>query len=140
MEGLTVSELARRVGTGPDTVRYYERMGLLRPADRTPSGYRQFGEADVERMGFIRHTQRLGLALSEIAELLEIRERGLCPCGHTRDLLASKLPEIDAQVAALLDLRATVRQLLAGEQPAGTCGSCPPPLLQITTRHGGSDG
>lgn len=129
---LTVSKLARRVGTSPDTVRYYERLGLLREAERTSAGYRKFGEDDVERMRFIQATQRLGLGLAEIRELLDITEHGLCPCGHARGLLEAKLAEIETQLETLTAMQRTIRDLLDTEADTGRCFSCPPDLLQIT--------
>ncbi|MGH2669816.1 MAG: MerR family transcriptional regulator, partial [bacterium] len=87
MEGLTVGKLAERVGTSADTLRYYERIGLLPKADRTASGYRLYHDDAIARVHFIRGAQRLGLRLEEIGELLEILERGLCPCGRTKQLL-----------------------------------------------------
>lgn len=132
MARLTVSKLARRAGTSPDTVRYYERLGLLRQAERTPAGYREFGEEDVERMRFIQAGQRLGLGLAEIRELLDITEHGLCPCGHARRLLVAKLGEIEAQLASLAAMRDMIRGLLDTEAETGRCFSCPPQLLQIT--------
>ena len=141
MASLTVSKLARRVGASADTVRYYERLGLLRQADRTPSGYRQFSEDDVERMRFIQAAQRLGLELAEIRELLDIKEHGLCPCGHARSLLTTKLADIEAQLEALAAMRDTIRGLLDTEAQTGRCFSCPPQLLQITpARKGDHDG
>jgi DNA-binding transcriptional MerR regulator len=137
---LTVSKLARRVDTSPDTVRYYERLGLLREADRTSAGYRLFGEDDVERMRFIQATQRLGLGLAEIRELLDITEHGLCPCGHARGLLESKLAEIQTQLEALTTMQQTIRGLLDTEAETGRCFSCPPDLLQITFRNGDDNG
>lgn len=131
---MTVSRLAREVGASPDTVRYYERLGLLPDADRSDAGYRLFGDRDVERMRFIQSAQRLGFSLAEIAELLGIREHGLCPCGRARERLATKLPEIDAKLAELQALRDTVAGVLDGADGSGQCWSCPPHILQITTR------
>ncbi|MDP8969534.1 MAG: MerR family DNA-binding protein, partial [Actinomycetota bacterium] len=112
-----------------------------RQADRTPAGYRQFGEDDVERMRFIQAAQRLGLELAEIRELLDIKEHGLCPCGHARSLLTTKLVEIEAQLDALAGMRDTIRGLLDTEAQTGRCFSCPPQLLQITHgSNGGHDG
>lgn len=131
---MTVARLARAAGASPDTVRYYERLGLLPGAERTESGYRVFGEKDVERMRFIRSAQRLGFSLAEIGELLGIREHGLCPCGRARERLTAKLPEIEAKLAALEELRDTIRDVLGTDNTSGHCWSCPPHLLQITTR------
>jgi len=103
---LTVSKLADRVGLTADTIRYYERAGLLPPPDRTASGYRAFDDDAVERLRFIKGAQRVGLRLQDIKELLDIRDRGLCPCGHTEDLLQRRMSEIDTEIARLQETRA----------------------------------
>ncbi len=76
----TISELGREVGVKPDTIRYYERAGLLPSPDRNSSGYRVYGDEDLQRLRFVRGAQRLGLRLRDIRELLAIRDRGACPC------------------------------------------------------------
>lgn len=101
----TISKLASQVGVRPDTIRYYERVGLLPVPERASNGYREYGEADVERLRFIRGAQRLGLKLRDIRELLAIRGRGLCPCGHTTKLVKQRLADLDAQIASLKNLR-----------------------------------
>lgn len=120
---LTVSKLADRVGLTADTIRYYERAGLLPPPDRTASGYRVFEDDDVERLRFIKGAQRVGLRLQEIKELLDIRDRGLCPCGHTEDLLRRLVSEIDAEITGLqetkADLLAFTERFNAIECPEG---------------------
>ncbi len=132
MSELTVSELARRVGTTSDTIRYYERIGLLPQVARSPSGYRLFGDDDVERLRFIKRAQRLGLQLEQIRELVAVRERGLCPCGHVRDLLVAKLRDIEEEIASLAALRDDIRETLEGEPIAGAgCWSCEPQLYQL---------
>jgi DNA-binding transcriptional MerR regulator len=105
--------LATRVGVPAGTIRYYDRAGLLRPAARTPAGYRQYGEDTADRLRFIKGAQRLGLRLREVAELLAVRDRGACPCGHTQALIAHRLGEIDAEVARLVDLRAELTRVAA---------------------------
>ncbi|MCA1736998.1 MAG: MerR family transcriptional regulator [Actinobacteria bacterium] len=77
----TISQLASEVGVRPDTVRYYERVGLLPLPARSPNGYRAYDRSDVERLRFIRGAQRMGLKLRDIRELLAIRDKGVCPCG-----------------------------------------------------------
>jgi DNA-binding transcriptional MerR regulator len=96
MGALTVSTLARQVGIRPDTVRYYERAGLLPPPLRSPAGYRQYDPATADRLRFIRGAQRLGLRLREIADLLAVRDRGACPCGHAEALVRQRISELDA--------------------------------------------
>jgi DNA-binding transcriptional MerR regulator len=102
---LKVSDLAGRVGLTPDTLRYYERLGLLPEPERSPSGYRQYDEGLTDRLRFIKGAQRFGLRLSEIRELLEIQDRGVCPCGHTQKLLRARVTEIDEELRRLERLR-----------------------------------
>ena len=132
MSQLTVSKLADRVGTSTDTLRYYERIGLMPEPDRNPSGYRVYDEDAVGRVQFIKRAQRLGLRLEEIADLLDIRERGLCPCGHTRGLLERRMTQLDEEIAAMTGLRRDIQEMLeelpAAQSQTWTCGS---DLLQI---------
>jgi DNA-binding transcriptional MerR regulator len=120
---LTVSMLATRAGVRADTVRYYDRAGLLRPVARTDAGYRLYGEDAADRLRFIKGAQRLGLRLREVAERLAVRDRGACPCGHTQALIERRLGEIDAEVARLVDLRAELARVAARCAP----DACPDP-------------
>ena len=95
---LTVSKLGAEVGLTADTIRYYEKAGLLPTPDRTSTGYRVHDEGAVERLRFIKGAQRLGLRLQVIKKLLDIRDRGLCPCGHTESLLDRRMSELDAEI------------------------------------------
>ncbi len=122
MKQLTVSKLADRVGTSADTVRYYERIGLLPEPDRSASGYRMYSDDAVERLQFIKYAQRFGLRLEEISELLAIRERGLCPCGHTRVLLERRLAQLDEDMAVMARLRHDIGQMLDGLPPGAGRG------------------
>lgn len=88
---LTVSKLATEAGVRPDTVRYYEKAGLLPPADRAASGYRLYGKEAVDRLRFIKGVQSFGLRRSEVRDLLEVMDRGLCPCGHAEGLVRSRI-------------------------------------------------
>lgn len=126
MQGMTVSEVAEQADTTADTVRYYERIELIPEADRSDSGYRLYGSEDVDRLRFIKRAQRFGLRLEDIKELVGIRDRGLCPCGHARELLADRLSELDEQITQLRRLRADVSALLEADDtgpgmwPCGT--------------------
>ena len=133
MSQLTVSKLAEKVGTSTDTVRYYERIGLLPEAERSPSGYRLYGDEAVERLRFIKRAQRFGLRLEAIAELLDVRQRGLCPCGHTRRMLGDRVAELDEEMSSLARLRADIATML-GELPEPTGGNwrCSSELMQIS--------
>lgn len=109
-DDLSITQLADRTGFSPDTIRYYERTGLLPAPARTTGDHRRYGDRAVDRLQFIRGAKRLGLRLGDIAELLALRETGRCPCEPAADLLRARLAEIDAEVARLTDLR---RQLTA---------------------------
>jgi DNA-binding transcriptional MerR regulator len=132
MSQLTVSKLAEQVGTSADTVRYYERIGLLPEADRSPSGYRLYGDEAVERLRFIKRAQRFGLKLEAIAELLDVRERGLCPCGHTRRMLEERVAELDEEMSSLSRLRADIATMIDDlPETAGGDWRCSSDLIQI---------
>jgi DNA-binding transcriptional MerR regulator len=108
---LTISALAGSLGLSADTVRYYERLGLLPPAERTATGYRLYGEDAVERLNFICAVKRMGLRLADIKELLDVRDRGLCPCGHTEHLVDRRLDEVEAEIQQLSVIRAQLLDL-----------------------------
>jgi DNA-binding transcriptional MerR regulator len=133
---LKVSQLAEKAGVSADTVRYYEKEGLLVEPGRTHSGYRQYDEAAIERLHFIRGAQTLGLKLADIKELLDIRDRGACPCGHTRQLLEKRVAQIYAEIR---DLRALKRELQSMERldcPTDS-GSSPWPCEIEFVKRGG---
>ncbi len=132
MEAMTVSQAAVRAGTTADTVRYYERIGLIPEADRSSSGYRLYESEDVDRLRFIKRAQRFGLRLDDIRELVEIRDRGLCPCGHARQLLADRVEELDEEIAELYRLREDVASLLEAEETAPGAWPCGPEDPQLS--------
>jgi DNA-binding transcriptional MerR regulator len=129
--GLLVAELAAAAGVRPDTVRYYERSGLLDPPPRTPGGYRRFPPEAVDRLKFIQGCQRLGLRLKDIGDLLSIRDTGVCPCEPAEELLRRRIGEIDAELARLTTLRGDLVRM-TDSLPTSPCldpepGSwCPP--------------
>jgi DNA-binding transcriptional MerR regulator len=107
----TISAFADQAGVSPDTLRYYERIGLLVPTERTDAGYRLYDEGAAERLRFIRGTQRTGLRLSDIKELLDVQDRGQCPCGHTELLVERRLAEVEAELAELRAVQDRLREL-----------------------------
>ncbi|MFD0207376.1 MULTISPECIES: heavy metal-responsive transcriptional regulator [Saccharothrix] len=118
---MTVAGLARRAGVTSDSIRYYERVGLLPQPPRSGSGYRRYGEDAVDRLRFIQGAQRLGLRLREISELLQIRDTGQCPCGDAAVLLRDRMEELDNEMKRLealrVELSAMVDQLPSNECP-----------------------
>jgi DNA-binding transcriptional MerR regulator len=129
--GLRVAELARAVGVPTDTIRYYERVGLLPPPRRTATGYRDYDTGAVDRLRFIQGAQRLGLRLVDIGHLLAVRDTGHCPCEPAGELLRRRLDDVDAEIARLTALRAEMAAMAAAlpqaDCPAPTPGTwCPP--------------
>lgn len=131
---LTIGELASVVGVSTDTVRYYERLGLLPRAGRTRAGYRLYAEEQVERLRFIKQAQSLGFSLDEIKGLLPERGAGLSECRRVRDLLSAKLGEMDKRLTEMRRFRKTLAAYLeeCEEALAGKRGDCCPVLDEIT--------
>lgn len=123
--GLRVAELAEAVGVRPDTIRYYERAGLLAPPPRTPAGYRHYPVEAIDRLRFIQGCQRLGLRLREIAELLEVRDTGVCPCEPAEHLLRRHIDELDTEILRLTTLRTEMVRMVA-TLPNGECAELSP--------------
>lgn len=120
---LTVGQLASAARVRPDTIRYYERAGLLPAPHRTDGDHRRYGGADLDRLLFIRGAQRLGLRLAEIRDLLTVRDTGVCPCEPAEVLLRGHVSDIDQEIARLTALRAELTGMLAAMPGPG----CPDP-------------
>ena len=109
---MRIGEIAKSAGVTPDTIRYYEREGLLPLADRTPSGYRDYGPEVVDDLQFIKKAQALGLRLSAVREVLEISAGGKPPCEHVRATVSARLTEVEQRLKDLRALRSTLRETL----------------------------
>ena len=120
---MRVGELAGAVGVRSDTIRYYERIGLLPAPERTAAGYREYDPAAADRVRFIQGAQRIGLRLSDIADLLAVRDTGICPCEPAEQLLRRRLDDLDDEMARLAALRADMVAMLEALPSA----ECPPP-------------
>lgn len=120
---MRIGELAEVAGTTTKTLRFYEEQGLLPPAERTSSGYRDYTPEAVARIDFIHRGQAAGLTLAQIQQILDIRDRGQAPCGHVRDLLDARLADIEQQLAQLAALRDTIAALRdeASQPEPDTC-------------------
>lgn len=108
---MQIGVLAERAGVTPKTIRYYERIGLLPPARRTPSGYRDYTAEDAARLAFIRSAKALGVTLDEIKEVLAFRDRGAAPCPYVLRLIDAKVEEIGQRVRGLRRLAADLKRL-----------------------------
>ena len=96
----------------PDTVRYYEREGLLPRADRTPSGYRDYGTEVVDDLRFIKKAQASGLKLSDVREVMQIAAGGRTPCEHVRATVTDRLADVETRLRELRSLRSTLESTL----------------------------
>ena len=125
MAAMTISQLARSAGVGVETVRYYQRRGLLpdpRPQRTGASGVRHYGPDEARRLRFIRSAQAAGFTLDEIAELLRLDSSGDRP--RAREMARSRIAELDARIAELQRARRSLARL-AQECAAGDKGPCP---------------
>jgi DNA-binding transcriptional MerR regulator len=103
-----IGRLAKQSGLPIKTIRYYEEVGLLPKPSRTPAGYRLYASDGTDRLVFIKKAQNLGLRLDEIREILDLADRGRCPCGHVQNLLKKRLEELQQKIA---DLRLIERRV-----------------------------
>lgn len=108
---MRIGELAEASGTTTKTLRFYEETGLLPPPERTTGGYRNYTPQALARLDFIRRSRTAGLTLTQIREILDIRDAGAAPCQHVHDLLQTRLNDIDRQISDLQTLRHTVAHL-----------------------------
>lgn len=120
---MRIGVLAEQLGLNPRTIRYYEQIGLIPAADRTSGGYRDYGEADADRLEFVRRTRRLGFGLEAVAEIISLRERGDAPCSYVRGLIDTRLAQIDERIQELQTLQSELVGLRAvAEENPGTAG------------------
>jgi MerR family copper efflux transcriptional regulator len=109
---LTIGSLARSAGVGRETVRYYERIGLLATPGRRKGAYRRYTPGDVARLRFIRRAGELGFTLAETSELLALRAREGSPCASVRAKAKAKLTAIEQKLVELTELRDAVAALV----------------------------
>jgi len=118
-------ELAKRADVNKETIRFYEKKGLLPDPNRTNGGYRQYSQADLERLVFIKNAKELGFALSEIKELLAIADGEIYKCSDVRQIAENKLEHINNQLKHLKKLKTTLTKLVTECQRAKTIKTCP---------------
>ncbi|EXS68123.1 heavy metal-responsive transcriptional regulator [Sphingobium sp. Ant17] len=134
MGNFKIGELAAAAGVGRDTIRYYERMGLLRAPERTASGYRLYNETDLERVNFIRSAQELGFTLEQARQLLELRASDTSSAQAVLDITHAKISDTEVRLKRLSDIREMLRMLAdecPGEVPVSDC----PILAFLTARR-----
>ena len=109
---LRSSELARLAGVSTDTLRHYERKGLLTAVRRSSNGYREYPQAALARVCLIRRALSVGFTLDELARILKLRDKGGTPCREVRALAEKKLADIEKQLAQIMALRDDLRSML----------------------------
>ncbi|HUP88979.1 MAG TPA: heavy metal-responsive transcriptional regulator [Longimicrobiales bacterium] len=121
---LTIGKLAASSGMTVQTVRFYEREGLLEVPARNSSGYRNYEESAAERLHFIKRAQELGFTLKEIRDLIELQVGGTADCGQVRDAAEAKLAMVEAKLADLNSMKCELERLIgscSGNGPVQTC-------------------
>ena len=123
MDSIGIGALAKQAGVGIDTVRYYERAGLLAPRSRLSSGYRRYSELELARLRFIRRAQALGFTLKEVRELLSLSaQRDVARIKRTAQ---EKLTDVRRRIAELEKVRAGLSKLIVACPGHGRAADCP---------------
>jgi MerR family mercuric resistance operon transcriptional regulator len=124
MDGFTIGELARQANVHVETLRYYERRGLIPKPHRTVSNYRVYSSENLRRVKFIKQAQGLGFSLKEIKKLLALRATPRARCADVRGYATHKIEDIDAKIRSLARMHRTLEKLIAecsGDGPATQC-------------------
>jgi len=122
MKSYQIGELSSLLGLSADTLRYYEKIGLLPPVTRSASGLRLYDDKDVSRLNFIRRAQRMNFTLAEIARLMEMRENPQSARSEVRALMEKKLHDVEVHIEELNTLRREMRLLInLCRRAAGGC-------------------
>jgi MerR family mercuric resistance operon transcriptional regulator len=147
MDGFTIGELAKQANVHVETLRYYERRGLIPRPHRTVSNYRVYSFEDLRRVKFVKQAQGLGFTLKEIKKLLTLRATPRARCADVRAYASQKIEDIDAKIHSLARMRKALHNLLdecSGKGPATECPilesleSDRPMIVKQTNPKGGS--
>jgi MerR family transcriptional regulator, mercuric resistance operon regulatory protein len=122
-QSYTIARLALAAGVHVETIRYYQRRGLLHEPLRPLGGIRRYSNADAERLRFIKRAQTMGFSLAEVESLLRLRVRR--SCNATRELAAAKLQLVDARIRELRQLRSELARLVASCEANAEDSTCP---------------
>lgn len=122
---MTIGQLAARAGVNIQTVRYYERRGLMPNPARTPTGYRQYTPEAADRLRFIRRAQDLGFSLGEITELLALRVRHVSACATVEARAREKVALVERKISELERMKLTLEELAAACAAREPTSECP---------------
>ena len=140
MRTITISKAAKRAGVGVETIRFYERKGLIsQPPKPASGGFRVYPEETVARIRFIRQAQEIGFSLREIEELLSLRADPSADCSDVRERAVAKLEEVDRKMEQLGRIRSALNELIAACPGRGALRACSilESLIAATGKTGG---
>lgn len=121
--GFSIGKLAKATGTAVETVRYYEKIGLMPSVSRTAGNYRSYGPAEVDRLGFIRRARDLGFSIEQVRALLSLADDRDRECGDVDRLAKQHLAEVDRKIAGLQSLRRELSTVIE-QCESGTVAEC----------------
>jgi len=125
VSALKIGEVAKRSEVGVETIRYYERQGLLAEPERRPSGFRQYDESVVSRLLFIRNAKELGFTLAEIKELLGLWFDVNTKCVHVRQRAEKKIANIEDKIRLLQKMKRSLKKIINQCEGRNTVDECP---------------
>ncbi len=125
MKPLNIGKVAQRAGIGVETVRFYERRGLVDEPPRSASGYREYPAAVVSRFRFIKRAKELGFTLEEIKELLSLRLDPATTCADVKSRTEAKIAEVEAKIRSLRKMKTALVRLSTACSGRGTGSECP---------------
>lgn len=133
MENLTIGKLAKETGTNIETIRYYERRGLIPEPPRRESGYRVFSQKYVERILFIKRAQILGFTLNEISQLLAMAD-GMADCKDIKKFAEDKVKDIESRIRDFKKIKKVLHDLVKRCPDKGKVSDCP--IIESLTQNG----
>ncbi|WP_298433547.1 MerR family DNA-binding protein [Geobacter sp.] len=125
MKDMTIGQVAKRAEVNIETIRYYERQGLIPSPPRRESGYRQYSGGTVERVRFIKRAQELGFSLKEIAELLSLRVAPDISCSEVKRRAEAKITDIEEKIRTLQKMKEALARLASTCSGRGPTSECP---------------
>lgn len=132
---MRIGELAGASGVPAQTIRFYERKGLLPGPGRAPNGYRAYEESTLARLNFIRSAQAAGLTLAEIGSIIDLREEGTVPCAHVAGLIEQKLDHVRARIDDLAAMKRELEELIERSQRLDPADCTDADVCQILADH-----
>jgi len=132
-DALPIGALSKQTGCNIETIRYYEKAGLLPTPARSPAGYRRYGSADLKRLSFIRRARALGFSIEEVRKLLKLADERRRPCAEVRVVAGAHLEDVQAKIADLRAMERVLRETVA-KCASGRSPDCP--LIESLSREG----